>query len=74
MIFPQILKSIFGKKGVKTSTGDVPGSKVHYTYSLNGDPALSKLPFFFQRNIKPSKLDLDGKTPKKYLDPANKPK
>lgn len=43
-----------------------PKSTIHYQYSINGDP---------KQNIQvpaPSKLDLDGKTPGKYLD--NPPK
>lgn len=38
-----------------------PNSKLHYSYSINGTPNYPGKP-------SPSKLDLDGKTPKKYLD------
>ena len=38
-----------------------PESPLHNTYSLNGQPGVSNLP-------NPSTLDLDGETPKKYLD------
>ena len=40
---------------------DTPESKLHNTYSINGDPSLSGYP-------NPSQLDLNGVTPPKYLD------
>lgn len=45
--------------------GNDSNSKLHYTYSLNGIPNISGMP-------KPSQLDRNGVTPKKYLD--NPPK
>ena len=41
--------------------GSTDQSKLHYTYSVNGVPFLRSRP-------EPSQLDLNGKTPKKYLD------
>jgi hypothetical protein len=44
---------------------DMPGvnpqSKLHYEYSINGNPNIQKKP-------SPSQLDLDGLTPPKYTD------
>lgn len=40
---------------------DVPGSQLHDTYSINGNPNLPGFPT-------PSQLDLDGVTPPRYLD------
>lgn len=45
-----------GKYGV--SPGDQ--SRLHYTYSINGNPNMNTVP--------PSQLDLDGLTPPKYTD------
>lgn len=36
-------------------------SKLHYNYSINGNPNVPNKP-------SPSNLDLDGATPEKYLD------
>ena len=47
--------------GKTPTTIDLKGSKVHNTYSINGDPSILGKP-------KPSQLDLDGKTPTKYTD------
>jgi hypothetical protein len=41
--------------------GSNPTSKLHYEYSVNGNPFVNGQP-------NPSTLDLDGKTPSKYLD------
>jgi hypothetical protein len=68
MISTQILKSIFGRKGKSSDPTSTPDSKLHNLASLNNDPSLNKLPFLFQKNLVASKLDLDGKTPNKYLD------
>ena len=43
------------------SNTDVATSKLHYEYSLNGNPELSGYPT-------PSQLDLNGVTPPKYSD------
>lgn len=72
MIFNQIAKSIFGRKGVEVDPTSTPDSKLHYWASVKNDPSLNKIPFVFQKNLVPSKLDLDANTPAKYLD--NKPK
>jgi hypothetical protein len=40
---------------------DVPGSTLHYEYSINGNPNMTGFP-------SPSLLDLNGVTPPKYLD------
>jgi hypothetical protein len=55
------IKSTLGLKGVKPAamSGAKAGSTLHNTSSLNGIPVIAK---------PASKLDLDGKTPKKYLD------
>lgn len=47
--------------GATPSSVDLQASKLHNTYSINGDPNM---------NIKqrPSLLDLNGVTPEKYLD------
>lgn len=60
--------STLGLKG--TTPDQIPSAKptstLHYQYSINGDPnQAEKVPA-------PSKLDLDGKTPSKYMD--NPPK
>ncbi len=47
--------------GATPSVPDLAGSKLHNEYSINGNPSLKGYP-------KPSSLDLDGKTPDKYLD------
>lgn len=38
-----------------------PTSKLHYQYSINGNPNITGVPT-------PSQLDLNGITPSKYLD------
>lgn len=43
------------------SNTDVPESKLHLEYSINGTPGLPGYP-------SPSSLDMDGKTPPKYID------
>jgi hypothetical protein len=55
------LKSKLGLGGVKQKTipGSLPGSTLHNTSSINGKPTTKR---------SPSKLDLDGKTPRKYTD------
>ena len=47
--------------GADASKPDFKESKLHDTYSINGDPKFTSKP-------EPSILDLDGKTPSKYLD------
>lgn len=39
----------------------VANSKLHYSYSIDGEPLMPGKP-------KPSMLDLNGKTPVKYVD------
>lgn len=53
------LKSNLGLKGAtqRPVAGSQPGSTLHNTSSINGKPTIKR---------SPSKLDLDGKTPKKY--------
>jgi hypothetical protein len=60
------LRSKFGRNGVKPAQlpGSKRGSTLHNTSSINNIPPIP--------SPKASVLDLDGKTPKKYLD--NKPK
>jgi hypothetical protein len=55
------LKSKFGLGGKKPIKwpGSNPKSTLHNTSSINNNPAITRTP---------SKLDLDGKTPEKYLD------
>jgi len=47
--------------GKTPKTPNFPDSKLHYEYSLNGNPSLKMKP-------EPSTLDLDGKTPSKYTE------
>jgi hypothetical protein len=44
-----------------TMGGANPQSRLHYEYSINGNPSFTSKP-------KPSQLDLDGNTPAKYTD------
>lgn len=55
------LKSRFGFKGIRPRNwaGSDPQSTLHNTSSINNKPAITK---------QPSNLDLDGKTPARYLD------
>lgn len=55
------LKSRFGFKGIrpKNWAGSDPKSTLHNTSSINNKPAITRTP---------SNLDLDGKTPERYLD------
>lgn len=46
--------------GKRPTIPNFKDSKLHNTYSLNGIPNLNK--------NQPSNLDLDGKTPSKYID------
>ena len=60
--------STLGLKG--TTPDQIPSAKptstLHYQYSINGDPnQAEKVPA-------PSKLDLDAKTPNKYIDTIKK--
>ena len=41
--------------------GANPQSRLHYEYSINGNPNMAQKP-------NPSQLDLDGLTPPKYTD------
>ena len=47
--------------GATPSTPNFADSKLHDTYSVDGNPSLNGKP-------QPSQLDLDGVTPSKYLD------
>ena len=47
--------------GADISTPDFKGSKLHDTYSINGNPTFTGKPT-------PSILDLDGQTPPEYLE------
>lgn len=60
-----IKKSLLGWGGQTppSSQSNNPNSTLHNTSSINGTPFIGK---------KPSRLDLDGVTPPKYLD--NPPK
>ena len=62
-LLANIEKMLLGLKGKTPSLTDGarPGSKLHNTYSINGQPN-------FARKPSPSNLDLDGNTPGKYLD------
>jgi hypothetical protein len=62
-----IKKTRFGFGGItpNRTPSSLPGSKLHNTYSINGQPDVDI-------NVNPSRLDLDGKTPKRYID--NPPK
>jgi hypothetical protein len=55
--------SPYGLKGLTPPTiGSAnPQSKLHYEYSINNTPPFPGFP-------NPSQLDLEGKTPPKYLD------
>lgn len=55
-----VLTAYDGSTPPKTP-GSVSTSKLHYEYSINGNPFVNGQP-------NPSTLDLDGKTPSKYLD------
>ena len=58
--------STLGTKGETQNNLDkLIDSKLHDEYSINGNPNIDNRPA-------PSLLDLDGKTPEKYVD--NKPK
>jgi hypothetical protein len=56
-------KSRFGLGGKTPSTlaQSLPTSTLHNTYSLNGSPNLANEP-------RPSRLDLQGQTPKQYIN------
>jgi len=54
-----------GLNGSTPSTPNLAGSKLHNTYSINGSPIMKGYPA-------PSILDLDGKTPEKYIDKIKK--
>ena len=47
--------------GATPKTPDFAISKLHYEYSLNGNPTINGVP-------KPSTLDLDGVTPSRYSE------
>jgi len=54
-------RSILSKGGKTENNIDkLYGSQQHNEYSLNGQPSLKGKP-------SPSRLDLDGKTPKQYI-------
>lgn len=56
-------KSRFGLGGKTPNTlsQSLPNSALHNTYSLNGTPNLGNEP-------RPSRLDLNGRTPSQYLN------
>lgn len=56
-------KSKLGYSGVTPPVwpGDLKNSKLHDQYSLNGKPNVGV-------DESPSQLDINGKTPKQYLD------
>lgn len=61
-ILGQQIKSKFSLGGeTKDNLEKLYNSKTHQEYSINGVPDLMNLP-------SPSRLDLDGKTPPKYMD------
>lgn len=53
--------SQFNGQTPPVSNTDVSTSKLHYTYSINGDPNLPGYPT-------PSQLDTNGVTPPRYTD------
>ena len=54
--------STLGTKGeTQNNLGKLIDSKLHDQYSINGNPNIDNRPA-------PSTLDLDGKTPSKYVD------
>ena len=54
--------SVYSKlNGADASKLNFKESKLHDEYSINGDPNINGKP-------QPSVLDLDGKSPEKYLD------
>lgn len=63
-LLDKITESTLGLKGVTPSVLDqsLPTSTLHNSTSINGIPSVA--------GKKPSTLDLDGKSPKKYLDSA----
>lgn len=54
----------FNGKKPNQSPFSTPQSNLHNTFSLNGQPQIASL----KASSTPSSLDLDGKTPAKYLD------
>ena len=67
-IIGQESNSKLGLKGKKPDSTTSPESKLHNLSSVNNQPDLTKTKFKFQKNLVPSRLDMDGKTPKKYTD------
>jgi len=59
--FTQQGSPLTGLNGATPATPDFAISKLHYEYSLNGNPTLDGVP-------QPSTLDLDGVTPSKYSE------
>lgn len=55
------LSEFNGQKPTNITPGGTPDSKLHNEYSINGTPGLDGFPT-------PSELDLNGRTPDKYLD------
>lgn len=51
---------------ISIPVGATDQSKLHFDYSLNGNPNLKDLP-------KPSQLDLNGQNPKTALQASDKP-
>lgn len=52
--------------GAEVSIPDFKQSKLHFDYSINGNPNLKDLP-------KPSQLDINGQNPKSALQASDKP-
>jgi hypothetical protein len=55
------LSNFDGETPTETTPGGTPDSQLHNTYSINGVPGIPGFPT-------PSELDLNGKTPEKYLN------
>ena len=61
-ILGQEKKSVFSQGGItQNNVETLTSSKLHKNYSINGNPNLTNKPL-------PSSLDLNGATPKKYID------
>lgn len=61
-ILGQEVKSTLSQGGrTQNNTPELVASKLHNQYSINGNPNVVNKP-------QPSRLDLDGKSPKKYTD------
>ena len=61
----EVTSTLSTKGETQNNLGKLIDSKLHDEYSINGNPNIDNKPA-------PSLLDLNGKTPEKYLD--NKPR